>query len=509
VTPRRTRSQPQDPTTSRRPGSIPGRRFALALALAWLATPGGIAAADQSTSPIVVATVYKPGGGVTSDAVSLGTLQGNPQQCPPYSRQTMTEYRSQGAITVGLPQSGPETGTWPLSSILGCLQTPVLTDDVTGLTVVNSNGSPEVSDGSQLVPKDLASPSDFADPAETAVVSDLGSTFQYNRPWRGATDLDYLDEVNTSSPVTIEVYEGPRLTVNVTASATSVSAGSTISFNATVSGANGSPLSYHWSFGNSGADDSTASDPGAQFASAGTYTVTLQVTDSNGGGGGATIPITVTSASETQPQTTPAPTRTGPDTSSGTAPTGNPSTTPQAATKPANPQPKGTHDKQPSTTPAAAPKTQTRSHHRTTTAATTPSGSGPTAGSGASGSSGSATSGSPPASSQTTTGPQSTSHSRAGPRHPPSRPAQSTPGQAPVVDGRLISDVIPISATASPLVHVVSSPTPAVAPERRHIARTSLLPLVTALLTIALLFGLGARRELRGPHAWRALRVSS
>ena len=48
---------------------------------------------------------------------------------------------------------------------------------------------------------------------QTAVVSDLGSTFQYNRPWRGATDLDYLDEVNTGSPVTIEVYEGPRLTV--------------------------------------------------------------------------------------------------------------------------------------------------------------------------------------------------------------------------------------------------------------------------------------------------------
>jgi hypothetical protein len=484
----------------------------LAVALASLAVPGGIAAADQSSSPIVVATVYKPGGVTSPESVSLAQLESDPQQCPAYSEPSMTEYRQQGPIIVDLPQNGSQTGTWPLSSILSCLAPAISPNAVTGLTVINSDGSPEVSADAQIVPGDLASPSDFANTAETAVVSDLGSAIQYNRPWRGGTDYDYHDEVTepTGSPVTLEVYEGHPLTVNATASATSVSAGSTISFSATVGGANGSTVSYDWSFGDGGAADSTAPDPQAQFSAAGTYDVALRVTDSDGGGGATTIPITVTSASETQPATTTGPTRTGPAASPGTTPGGNPPTTPQSTTPPAKAQPQRQHQKRSvntHTTPAATP---TRSGHPPTAATTTPS-AGALAGNGTSGN---GTSGSASAGRAPTSGPPTATSAQPGParsaapHRPQRRTPERTPAQAPVVTGRLISDVIPLSSSASPLVHVVSSRSAVAAPERRHVTRAALVPVLAAVLGILLIFGLGARRELRGPGAWRMLRVS-
>ena len=71
-----------------------------------------------------------------------------------------------------------------------------------------------------------------------------GSVNQYDRPWRGSPngqpDDDFLDEVQESQdgqplPVTIEVFEGPPLTVTASASQTTVAAGATVSFTANVS----------------------------------------------------------------------------------------------------------------------------------------------------------------------------------------------------------------------------------------------------------------------------------
>ena len=53
-------------------------------------------------------------------------------------------------------------------------------------------------------------PSDFLNPAQNPVVKAVGNTIRYDRPQRDASDLDFLDEVQESSPIAIEVFEGHR-----------------------------------------------------------------------------------------------------------------------------------------------------------------------------------------------------------------------------------------------------------------------------------------------------------
>src|SRR5439155_13730867 len=139
-------------------------------------------------------------------------------------------------------------------------------------------------------------PRDFSDPSEVPVVEALGSSNQYDRPWRGNGDQNFLDEVQQSqnsgqpAPISIEVFEGPMLTVKVTATRASVPVGGVVTFHATVTGADATGLSYSWSFGG-GAPGSSAIAPRVRFPTAGQYEVTVQVTDGAGGGGVASIPI--------------------------------------------------------------------------------------------------------------------------------------------------------------------------------------------------------------------------
>ena len=319
MTPRRSRLQP-DQLADRRPGISPGRRFALALAVSIaLFGAAGDASADSGSASMVSATVYASGGGTSTTSVSASQLLADPQNCPASSQTEMTEYDSSGSTSVGLPhENGSGTGTWPMSTVLHCLQNPVSVGDVTGITVANVNGSPQVAPGSQLTPADLASPSDFQPNTDSPVVSNLGSSFQYNRPWRGQGDLNANDQVTSSDPISIEVFEGPPLTVKASASPSSPAAGGSVSFSATVTGNGNSALTYHWSFGDNLPDSGQAS-PSVTYTDAGNYTVTLQVTDTNGGTGGTTVPITVSGS----PSSPPPPTTSTPATSTGPAGTGN------------------------------------------------------------------------------------------------------------------------------------------------------------------------------------------
>jgi hypothetical protein len=75
-----------------------------------------------------------------------------------------------------------------------------------------------------------------------------------------------------------------------------------------------------------------------------------------------------------------------------------------------------------------------------------------------------------------------------------------------VVQGQLISDVIPLPADRSPLVHVVAASS-ASAPARQAPERASWLPIAGAALAILALLGLGAQRELGRPRWWPVLRT--
>ncbi|MGA2927234.1 MAG: PKD domain-containing protein [Solirubrobacteraceae bacterium] len=501
-------------------------RLALTLglwAVAGAAVAGALAAPAAGADPLVAATVYSSSG-VSTDSVSLAALQANPQ-CPQYGQPTMPELGRQGPVTVSLAPSGPQTGTWALATILGCLQTPIALAAVTGATVINADGSPQIAPASQLTPADLATPSDFADSTQSPVVQADGSVNQYDRPSRGSSngepDEDFDDEVQESQdgqplPIAIDVFEGPLLSVTASASPTTVAAGSAVSFTATVSPPGQGGLAYSWEFGG-GAASSTAPAPLATFAAAGTYEVTVEVTDEAGGGGGATIPITVG---------TPAPSVSGsqPVSGTGTSTGSHPATGPRRSrgTKPGAAPGKRTATVGKRRAKTAGPGNGTRTAHSspssssqstTTTVPAAPSASsaatGPTA---ASRSSKPAPASKPaPSEKRRTLAPTATSAPGVGAPSGaplPQRAAASTNAGPPLVAGRLISDVRPLPPGTSPLVQIASASLAAAPAARRAVRASSLLALGAGLAVVGLL-ALGAGRELRGRSGRRAQRLHS
>jgi PKD repeat protein len=472
----------------------------LACMVGALGCQAAVAAADPSSDEVVSAIVYSPSGTTQNDSVSLAQLQSN-AHCTAYSGTDMNELGRNGFVDV---QLAPE-GTWALSTVLGCLSTPVPVAAVHGVTVINGQGAPETGPGSMLTPADLApqGSTDFNNPQEAPVVQALGSLSQYDRPWRGGgqgqPDYDFLDEVQGTDngqplPIAIEVFEGPLLTVTVSASRTTVPAGGTVTFNATVTGQNGSALSYSWSF-DGGAQSSTAPSPQVTFGNAGQYDVTVQVTDSSGGGGSAEIPITVGAPP-------PAATGSHPQTGSGKS---RKSHTPSGPRKS-----KGTHAGGPagksntgkSTTAGKGSSTNTGKNTSTTSSttstSTTPASTTP----------GSTTGASTHHATASTSRRASTPHRAVS--HTTAPLTRSTPPlpSGPLVSGQLVSDVTPLAAGASPLVRVVPAAV-ATAPPARQAIRASLLPAFGAGFAVLLLLGLGAGRELRGRRRRPTLRVGS
>ena len=90
------------------------------------------------------------------------------------------------------------------------------------------------------------------------------------------------------------------LTVNITSPSgdTTISAGQSVDFESSASNGS-SPYTYQWDFGG-GATDSTEQNPGSIiFSTAGTYTVTLTVTDSTGNTAESSVTVTVSTSTST------------------------------------------------------------------------------------------------------------------------------------------------------------------------------------------------------------------
>ncbi len=483
---------------NRRPGVIPGRRFALlfACALAALGCSAAAATADPSSDEVVSATVYSPSATTQNDSVSLAQLQSNPR-CTTYAGTDMNELGRNGFVDVQLAPSS----TWALSTILGCLTTPVPIGAVHGVTVIDGQGAPEEGSGSMITPADLApqGSTDFNNPQQAPVVQALGSLNQYDRPWRGGQgqpDYDFVDEVQQSEndqplPIAIEVFEGPVLTVTVSASQTTVPVGKSVTFNATVTGQDGSALSYSWNF-DGGAQSSTAPSPQVTFGNTGQYDVTVQVTDSAGGGGGAAIPITV----GTPPR---AATGSHPQSGSGTSRKSHAPSGPRKS--------KGTHAGGPAGKSSTGTSTTSGGGSSTSKNTSTTSSTTPTSATGGASTNPSPTRGTTHHPTGSTPHQTATPPSSAGHVTPSARPTPPPPTSGPPVSGLLVSDVRPMSAGDSPLVAVVPAAV-ATAPPARQAIRSSLLPAFGAGLAVLLLLGLGAARELQGRRS-RTLRAGS
>ncbi len=116
--------------------------------------------------------------------------------------------------------------------------------------------------------------------------------------------LDRVEKVSIHMPAKVGVKTIPIKIVENTSSAIEISISADIqsatvneqvNFTSTVSGGQ-APYTYKWDFDNNGTIDSNNSNPGHTFTAAGTYTVTLTVTDAADNEDTATLQIIVTEA---------------------------------------------------------------------------------------------------------------------------------------------------------------------------------------------------------------------
>jgi hypothetical protein len=488
VTQHRARLDAKRLSSHRRPGPIPGRRSALALALAaaLVACSGGVAWGDTNSGQQVIALISRSGQ-QTQDSVSVGTLVAN---CTPLYGGPLIEYKLPDGTPVGNATQYAKASTWSVSTVLGCLQNPIPVSTVQGITILRGSGDPDLSANAQLTPDDLKPSNDFADASESPIIDDDGTSLIYQRPWRGPGDSNDGDEVDAdaTTPFEMEVFEGPKIpdiTVSVSPS-TTVPVNSTVTFMASDPN-NDSGVTYTWYV----SDEQFATGPTAKlpFDSAGKFDIYVQATDAAGGSGPGNVQITVTSNTPTTPPTSATPNPNGSPTSTRPGTGIQPGKTPSPGTVTPSP---GKHGKTP------ASNHRHRGKKATGHTKTTPSTPASTVASGSSGHGG----GSGSSSNNKATNP-STRHATT-PVKGTSKSATSGNLHTALVSGRLLSAVTPVAPSASPLVHVVPASV-ATAPQLRRAAPASILPGVAGGLGFVLLLVLGAGRELRR-HAPAVLR---
>ena len=150
-----------------------------------------------------------------------------------------------------------------------------------GITVIDGQGAPETGPGSTLTPADLApqGSTDFNNPAGSSGRS--GSRFVESvrpavaRGRQGQPDYDFLDEVTGGRQRSADCRSRSRCSRARCSPSPCPRRGrlcrpaERVTFSATVTGQNGSALSYSWNFGG-GAPNSTAASPQVTFGSRGT-----------------------------------------------------------------------------------------------------------------------------------------------------------------------------------------------------------------------------------------------
>jgi PKD repeat protein len=475
-------------------------------------------------SPVLVANIISATGQPSTYQVTLDQLISTPG-CTQSAQEGLDE--SVTTANNATVQEQIPSHAWNLGIALTCVPTATtpIASAIQSVFVTQSDGRLEKGNNSQLSPSDLgfsSAPSNFQDGLQPLVGQNSeNSEVYYVRPDRvGVSDAAASDVVVEDAPLIVSVYEGARLGVSISASASSVPQGTAITFTSSVANADGSPLSYVWDFGD-GTTYSGAEPPPHIFGAGGSYTVGLLVTDGAGGAGGSTTDVTISSPT---PQTTTQPTKTtGPTHSRGKTPgagagkptksagTGKPGTTKGAGkhhptTKP-KPKPK------PKSKPKPKPKPSvTASTHKSSSAAsagpsgatpvthtvthTSTTGTAPGTQTGASSSStvtpSTVTSSPPPAPSTTSKPAHQPTHKPRQPTHtaPPSRP-KGTP-----VSGLLIGAITPATPAAISRLEAAAAGSKATAPPSRPPQSASSLGAIAAVAGVVLLLLLGAVREL-------------
>jgi hypothetical protein len=505
--------------SNRRSGISPGRRFALALAVAvaGLAWPGTLAAADagsgSGTALLQVTVIGGSAGSGGPRTLTVGQLENCPQYPPDIG--SLRLYRQDGTYATQ-SLSGE---SWSLQVALSC-GFGLSPSDITDVVVQRSNRSyesPGLSDaelGSGPY-NDPTAPG--ASPVVSADPNDANNT-QYIRPWMGGSDDNAQDWVPAAGgPIVVQVYENSSpLTVTITPQQTgSTATTTTYNFSATVTDASGntipaSSLTWSWTFGDP-SPSSTLPAPPHTYSISGRVVVSVQATDpSTGASGPGWTTVTIPSGTDT-----------GDTGQKGAGPTGPTGAQPTGQQDPGGNTPgggQGSHNSPGGGSPTGKQNHKTSdaskhhrhghksaNHHRSatsnTTGAGTPSG-GASSGTGQNGGSSSTGNGVPNSQSSPTSSTQP-----AAPQNSP-QPAPAAKARHTLVNGLLISDLEPVAADRSPLVYSEPAASGSAPQVRRNItASASPLPTVLGALAVLLLLAVGAGRELRWRVTPRILRL--
>jgi hypothetical protein len=492
----------QKQSDHRRPGIFPGRRFALATALACAAIAGGAllpptAAADQTADQTVVSATIFPGaqGSPSSQQLTLSTLNtvGN------YTGPPSIAMQSTGGA---LPPQSISQPAWTLGTVL-TLGLDIPQADVTAVQVVRFDGGYEtplsnaqIFDSDQYPGSDGALPTIYHDGGEDQTT--------YVRPPFSATDANAADNVTQQGdPISLIVYENqPPLVVTPSQTPVAGKQGTTAPFTlgAAVTTADGtavpsSALTFSWTVG--GTQQLSGPAPVTTVPS-GVTPVTVQVYDqATGAGGTATFDITYN-----PPASPPTP---KPGQGAGKHPKGKP--TGQSHGKlngGGGLEHAGTHKGASTVHARRRSKTPTRPGTTSPPVSSPPPASPPPATS-------PPPAAPPPIQTTTVTTPTTTttpglsvdtSPTKAPPHprtHAPKRRSAAQPGTAQrLVTGRVVADVQTLPAGASPLVHPIAAQ--AAAPALVHTAGDSMSApawVYATLAVLALLAG-GAVYERRG-----------
>ena len=256
----------------------PGRALAVVIALAAIPVIPGAAAVASSSCPPSSATIVvdlPDGGGQTVTATDICN------DADVFNTQYFTRANTNGGPTQDTQSSPFVQQGLSIRALLLTLGVNPRTVDFVGIT--RQDGTLSTLDEST---HDLDDPPDFQGGLLPVVWVD-GNVIDYTRPLRSDTDLNAADAVQTTpgGVLTIVVHDGPQLTVNATASRSSVAINKPVRFFASAPGAPAAsqPLTYTWTFGDG--TSATGSQVSHAFTTAGGYDAQVSASGANDSAG--------------------------------------------------------------------------------------------------------------------------------------------------------------------------------------------------------------------------------